>query len=62
MYTIAKSKGSNKYVVYLAGEKKIIPVCNPMDKKKALHYAAECSGMSYDEYMRWYRNEKRNMQ
>lgn len=57
MYTIAKSKGSNKYVVYLAGETKIIPVCNPMDKKKALHLAAECSGMDYDSYMKWYRKE-----
>lgn len=61
MYTICKSKGSNKYIVYLAGETRIVPICNPIEKKKALHLAADVSGMSYNDYMKWYRKEgKRN--
>jgi hypothetical protein len=34
MYTIAKSKGSNKYVVYLAGETKVIPYVTRWTRRK----------------------------
>lgn len=53
--TIQKVKGSDRYIVCHYEGTKSVALCTPMEKKKALHLAAELSGMSYNEYMKEYR-------
>ena len=53
--TIQKVKGSDRYIVGHYEGTKPVALCTPTEKKKALHLAAELSGMSYNEYMKEYR-------
>ena len=56
--TIQKVKGSDRYIVCHCEGTKPIALCTPMEKKKALHLAAELSGMSYNDYMKVYRKKE----
>ena len=51
-YTISKEKGSNRYYVHAVNEKAPIPGTTGMNKKQALHKAAELNGIDYKDYMR----------
>lgn len=49
-YDVSKQKGSNRYYAHKTGTPKT-PAGLLMDKKAALHYAADLCGMSYRDYM-----------
>lgn len=53
-YTVSKLKGQNKWYAHMVGFANI-PVMAAqgtfVDKKTALHIAADCMGIPYKEYM-----------
>ena len=59
MYIISKVWGSNRWYAHLKGES--VPICPPTAKKKALHIAADAMGLSFKEYMKFYRKEGKSL-
>lgn len=62
-YTVSKLKGQNKWYAHMIGYS-YIPVMSErgtfVDKKTALHIAADCMGLPYKEYMTLRRKEMNN--